>query len=525
MSPARAILYLALAAVVLGLGIGAATGLTGKDEYLLGLRVPLEMMKGDHWWVPFLDGVPRLKKPPMLYWLGRASFETFGPSLLAARGITVAFALLLLGCTAWLGQQLTGRWRTGLLAAAVLLGMSGMASESRRLMLDVPVAALSVAAFCCYLAWTQRPRAAPLLATAVCLCAALLTKGPIAFVACGGALVALWATRRETLSLLRQRWPAHLLVLVLALALPAFWYLHVRDLYGAELAKAAHDELAARQIGFSANAALGIVALSLPWTFVALHGLWSRRREVHARFAGIWLLVTLVPFFFIRSFDRYLIGSLPALALLVAFALENGSNPPWSRRLGSALPALLAFLLIVLLWRWQLGEWWLLAAVLIWFVFVWWRAALRPASLAASAALLWTTGWGIAFPALGVNDVPPSVLDLARGKPVILFDGPEPALLPILEKRPLYQTSHLALPIAPGTLITVRAEDRAALDNQLAALGLHVLRRLEYHALTSAGSGIRFAKQGADRSDWRQAWAERSPAPLMSTVQVLEVLP
>jgi 4-amino-4-deoxy-L-arabinose transferase-like glycosyltransferase len=521
---------LAAAAIILGLGIASPTGLTGKDEYLLGLRIPLEMMQENHWWMPFLDGAPRLKKPPMLYWLGRASFELFGPSLLAARAITVAFALLLLSCTVWLGRYLTGRWQTGLLAAAVLLGMSGMASESRRLMLDVPVAALSTAALCCYLSWLDRPRVATLLGAAVCLCAALMTKGPVAFVACGGGVLALWVVRRETLSALRQRWGAHLLMLGLAFALPVFWYLHVHNLYGTELAGTVQYELESRQIGLSATALTGILMLSLPWSFVALQGLWSLRHEPRVRFAAIWLLATLGPFFFFRTFERYLIGSLPALALLAAFALETGRAAAWGRRLGSLLLALPVALLAVLLWRWQLGGWWLLALFLVFFIFIWWRPmpsgqrfASSPFGLALAAALLWSVGWGVAFPALGVNSVPEDVTALAHGKPVIMFADSQPAFLPIMEKRPLRR--RLDPPIASGTLITARAESRAALDRRLAEINLKTVLRLEYHALISAGSGIRFAKAGATRDDWKQAWNERSPKPLMSTVQVFEVLP
>jgi hypothetical protein len=44
-----------------------------------------------------------------------------------------------------------------------------------------------------------------------------------------------------------------------------------------------------------------------------------------------------------------------------------------------------------------------------------------------------------------------------------------------------------------------------------------------YAALTSAGSGIRFARQGATVEDWKAAWATRSPALLESTVHILEV--
>src|SRR5215471_18864660 len=104
-----------LAALVLGLGVYSPTSLTGKDEYLLGLRIPLEMMQDGRWWVPFIDGAPRLKKPPFIYWTARASYEAFGPSLLSARGVTIAFALLLLACVAWLGKRFTGLLQTGLI--------------------------------------------------------------------------------------------------------------------------------------------------------------------------------------------------------------------------------------------------------------------------------------------------------------------------------------------------------------------------------------------------------------------------
>jgi len=529
------ILFILLATLLLGLGIDAATGLTGKDEYLLGLRIPLEMMQGDHWWVPFIDGAPRLKKPPFLYWLGRASFEIFGPSLLAARGITVAFALLLLGCTAWLGKRLGGGdGRSGLLAAGVLLGISGLASESRRLMLDVPVAALSVAAFCCYLRWLDAKAARSTgwpwqIACAALLCAALLTKGPIALVACGGGLLALWIVEQDSRRAPFRHWLAHLTTLILALALPAIWFLYVRRHYGAELVAAAADEFEARQLShLSLDPAIGILTLALPWSFVALHALWAERRQPAVRFLGLWLALTLLPFFFIRSFERYLIGSLPAIALLASIGLQHGV-PAWTRRLGSLLPALLAATLALLLWRWHLPGWpWLLAALLA-FVVLWWLRAASVPALILSAAALWATGWGLAFPGLGVNALPPALVDLARTRPVILFAGPQPALLPILSGRPLRQSSQLGsldpAVLAAGSVIALRAEDQPLLDAQLATLGRKSRLLSEYGALTSSGSGIRFAREGATRADWEAAWRERSPQPLMSHVRVLELLP
>ena len=95
-SPARQTLLLFLLTLTVLLpGIWEATGLTGKDEFFLGLRTPMEMIEGDHWLVPFLDGAPRIRKPPLLYWATRISYEIFGISLASARLVTVLFAALL----------------------------------------------------------------------------------------------------------------------------------------------------------------------------------------------------------------------------------------------------------------------------------------------------------------------------------------------------------------------------------------------------------------------------------------------
>jgi predicted neuraminidase/4-amino-4-deoxy-L-arabinose transferase-like glycosyltransferase len=464
---------LLLGALVLGLGIQQPTGLTGKDEYLLGLRIPMEMMQRDAWWVPYVDAAPRLKKPPFMYWLGRASFETFGPSLAAARGLTTAFALLLLGCAMWLGRHLTGRWQTGLLAAAVLLGISGMASESRRLMLDVPVAALSAAAFCAYLAWLDRPGKARLLATAAFLTLALMTKGPIALVLFGAGVAALWRVRPALSPTLRTQLKPLALMLALAAVLPVAWYLHVRLSFPAEFIAAGKDELEARPFQPSLNPLIGIVTLALPYSFIALAAWFKGRKTETVRLLGVWLLITLLPFFLFRSFERYLIGSLLPLSLLAALAIEQGQVPAWARRLGSLVPALLATLLGILLWRFELGGWLWLVPVLAWFLWAWWKPALSPLPLLLSAMLLWAVGWGIAFPRLGVNAVAREVVELTRGRQVILFEGPQPALLPILVKSPLRQTSQLRREdLKPGTQIALRLIDNGRLQAQLQALGV-----------------------------------------------------
>jgi 4-amino-4-deoxy-L-arabinose transferase-like glycosyltransferase len=47
-------------------GIGEITGVTAKDEYILIHRTALTMMERNEWFVPYLDGAPRIRKPPMI---------------------------------------------------------------------------------------------------------------------------------------------------------------------------------------------------------------------------------------------------------------------------------------------------------------------------------------------------------------------------------------------------------------------------------------------------------------------------
>ena len=54
------------------------TSLTGSDEYRVTFRTALETAASDDWTIPTLDGEPRLRKPPLYYWLLASSLEWFG---------------------------------------------------------------------------------------------------------------------------------------------------------------------------------------------------------------------------------------------------------------------------------------------------------------------------------------------------------------------------------------------------------------------------------------------------------------
>jgi len=530
LSPARQTLLLFLLALaVLVPGIWEATGLTGKDEFFLGLRTPMEMIEGDHWLVPFLDGAPRIRKPPLLYWLGRASFETFGISLVSARFVAVLFAALLVVSTAGIARRLSGKNETGLIAGCVLLGCLGIASEGRRFMLDVPVAALSTAAFWSLLAWLDSGQKRWLTATTVLLAAGFLTKGPIVALVCGGGVLALLATGRWRFADLARQWRplAGHAVLFALLALP--WFFIVRALYPEAADLVLAGELESRQFfNFSPGILLGLLNIALPWVFVFAVAAWAAwKRPAVDRLALLWFCATFLPFAFIRSFDRYLIGSLVPLAILVALALPD-MRARWPFRLGLILALLLGAGFAGLTFWFGLGGWYWLLVPAGYFAWAWWRERGAAHTLAAPAVYWAALLWGV-FPAIGVNAVPDAVRELGKSRDIAMFDGPQPALLPILSQRTLrhygqFDRHDLAELKALNALVFLESRDVPRLQAAVAAAGLQAREVGSYRTLASHGSGLRFARVGTTVDDWKRAFATRDLAPLMTTVVWFEIV-
>jgi len=517
-----------LALAILLPGIWVATGLTGKDEFFLGLRTPLEMIAGDHWLVPFLDGVPRIRKPPLLYWLGRAGFETLGASLLTARLVAVLFAALLVVSTAGIARRLSGQAQTSFIAGCILLGCLGVASEGRRFMLDVPVAALSAAAFWNFLIWLETRRWPWLTAATLLLAAGFMTKGPIVALVFGGGGLALLLSGRLRLNELRGRWPAigsHLLLWA-ALALP--WFFVVRLLYPEAAERVLADELESRQFfNLSPGILLGLLNIALPWVFVFAVAAWRAPRQTGLhRLLLLWFLLTFLPFLFIKSFDRYLIGSLIPLSILIALTLPE-LRCRWPFRLGAGLALLFGGgLAAFTLWFGLGGGYWLIlpGAYLAW---AWWRERGTGHTLAAPMLYWIALLWGV-FPALGVNAVPAAVVDLGRQQPVAMFDGPQPALLPILSGQThrhygSFDTYDLDELAASRTPVFLEAKDFSRFQQALTASGYQARPLGSYQTLASHGSGLRFARVGATGRDWQEALANRRLDPLLTTIQWFEV--
>ncbi len=519
--------------LLLGLGAWEPTGLTGKDEYYLGLRTPLCMIEQDRWWVPCLDGAPRIRKPPLVYWLTAAAFAAFGPSLAVARALAAAWGAGLVLLTVLVAWELGGDHARARLAGLLMLSFLGLGVGARMVELDVPVATCSLLAFWALLRWYRRDHPAWLGVAALGLAAGFLVKGPVVAVVCGAgglALLALDPRARRFVAARRLQALAGLLLAV-ALALPWFLYVHIhfpdlaRETLGAELAARAF-------LNPSLVPVYGILMLALPWSFVVLERLSIRRGPAQPQraLALLWLGLTLAPFFLIKTFERYLYGSLPALALWLAFALDP-SRPAlrWAARLGALLTLVLGLPLAGLAW-WLSGFAWgpaFALAALGGLAWVWWRPG-APQALALSAALAWSALLGLAYPRLGINAIPPALLALTRHAPVVLYGGPQPALLPIVLGRSLIHLDPGApLPRAllgdcRPILVTVPGKEVREAAQALTAAGLRVRERGRFGILSADVTWYRMFRERLGRAQILRALAERRLDRLAPRVVVLE---
>jgi 4-amino-4-deoxy-L-arabinose transferase-like glycosyltransferase len=524
------------AMLLLGIGVWEHTGVTGKDEYYLGLRTPMCMMEQDAWLVPCVNGEPRLKKPPLIYWLTRTSYEVFGVSLTSARLVAVTLAALLVLATALIALELGASRAQALLAGVVGLSFLSLGVGGRMLELDVPVASFSGLAFYFLLRWYRRNQTWALLTSAVLLAAGFLTKGPVVAVVCGAGALALLINHPDARVRVRDSWPALVgaLLLFLALALP--WFVYVGTQFPERSAQELATEISSRHFfQMSAVPLYGSLLLLLPWSFVLvgrfgqLRGLTGQERRI-ATMLALWLGLTLLPFFFIKTFERYLYGSLvPAALLLALVPIGWGSGLRWAARIGGAI-GLIAALTLGLAVLWINGFSWVLLpmmAALGWFAQQWWRAR-RTVLMAASGALLWAATLGLAYPLLGINRVPEHIVAQARDRATVLYHGPQPGLLPALLGRSLIHVDdrwrlprRVAESCAPF-LVFAAEEDGARARRALAERGFRVAERERFGVLSARVSWAKMARRGLSGSQIADALLRRDLDAIKPQVLLLE---
>src|SRR6266480_3014055 len=142
-----------------------------------------EMVETHHWLLPTNDGVPRLQKPPLLYWLIIFSFKLFGVNAAAARLPAALAVVASVGLIFLIGEKLTDYWR-GFIAGLIYLSFCGTFLLARIVMPEPLVSALIAGTILCGLCGYQRRRHRRAWFAGFWACSALacLTKGLLGIV-------------------------------------------------------------------------------------------------------------------------------------------------------------------------------------------------------------------------------------------------------------------------------------------------------------------------------------------------------
>lgn len=531
--------------LVLSPGIGEITGVTAKDEYHVSLRVPLSMIEQDVWIVPVLQTVPEIRKPPMVYWLTRATFGIFGVSLTNARMVSVAFAALLVLAVALIGFELTESLRYSLFAGLIALSTLAISIQSKHVLLDVPTATFSAWAFYWFLKYCKIPRVVLLAGIALSLSGGFLTKGPVVLVVFGSGVLSLLITNRQVRSIIWRQKVALSGTLLLFLGLSASWFVYAYLVFSDYSVEILQQEMTARNIGMTENLSLlpviGAAVIAFPWTFLLMDLIIrpkvfvSRLPEIRSRrtMLILWVGLSILPFFFVLTYIRYLIGSLVPIALLCASALD--SNNQGAIRVHARVAAIVTSLLVLCFagftwwFRTSLTEVIIVLGALVIFAAVWWQGS-QQFAMAAAAMVLWIAVIGLLYPTLGINAIPARIVKHVEGKPVVLYGDQQPAFLPISIGRSLTVTPVLSrsdLPTETGQplLIFAMEQDAPSLEDNLKGLGFAFEPVDSYKTLTSRVSWMRFARKGVTGSEWIEAFRSRSLDPVKLTVNLYRVKP
>jgi 4-amino-4-deoxy-L-arabinose transferase-like glycosyltransferase len=282
-----------------------------------------EMVETHQWLLPTNDGIPRLQKPPLLYWLIIVSFKLFGINEAAAR-LPVALAVVALVALIFLiGEKLTDYWR-GFIAGLIYLSFCGTFLLARIVMPEPLVSAFIAGAIFCSVCDYQRRRhrRAWFAGFWICSAFACLAKGLLGMVYPAAILVLLSLFYREARlryrALLRWEYVAIFLLIVAPWHLWTEWHFpgYFRYLISTEwwghlrgLSDETHDYKGMPAYQFL----LMHLAWWFPWSIALLPGVifaWRRVIRPHEiNFADAlllcWIAVVFIPLLFLGQRQDY----------------------------------------------------------------------------------------------------------------------------------------------------------------------------------------------------------------------------
>lgn len=310
--------------------------LTDLDEGFYA-AVTTEMNRRHEWIIPFYNGHPWFEKPILIYWLAKPSVAAFGLAW-GARLPSVIATLCLAGLLLWFGNRRLGK-DAGYFAATIF-GTSLLVVALGRMMMTDPLLDLGTAAAMIFFWESLEGDPRWRIASAACLGAAVLAKGPVAGAFFIPAALWVWLGEPRIDPSFKAKWKGGWAVSIVAFfAVVASWFLpaYLREHQVFVQKFIVEQNIQRFQGGDAAHQVTGIARWiyyipvlllgMFPWSlhlFQTFRGLNSPLK----RFLAAWALTVFGLFTVSGSkLPSYILPAFPPLALLIsAYLTENGKT-------------------------------------------------------------------------------------------------------------------------------------------------------------------------------------------------------
>ncbi len=324
-------------------------GLLNNNEGLYA-QIAWEMVERNDFVIPFLNGVPYIEKPPLLYWLIAGIYAVIGKSVLAARLIPTSFGLFT--CVAlYLFSNRIRFNKLGFLSATILGSSLGYIIFSRMVFFDVLLTAFFTFSVLCFFLWDLEKNKNWLRLGYLFTALALLTKGFLSVLLIGLIFLIYFTYKYKNFKWVSKvldmpgilificvSAPWHILASIQLDEFAWFYFIneHVLRFLDMRLPRDYYT-------GPFYYYLIRMPAYFIPWTFIVpwlLKGNKTRKNKGINTFLWIWFLVVLIFFTLSRAkANYYMVLGMPPAALLIGSYIQHHLKSEMMVKIGALLSA------------------------------------------------------------------------------------------------------------------------------------------------------------------------------------------